>query len=249
MSHQELDTRTANRLWADYARTHDPRIREALILQFERLAYSIANRFARRGAETEDLCQVAKVGLVKAVDRFDPGTEYRFSTFATPTILGEIKRYFRDHSRPVHVPRSTQELSQRAVRANRELARRLGRVPTSAELAAELGVLETKVEEALSLEETTRTLSLDFEADGTEGGGLEQYLGAEDTDLERAELRVWAGEVLGHLELPLQEVIRLRYFSGLTQREVGRRLGLSQTQVSRIERKALEQLRGEMAVN
>lgn len=105
MTAQQLDSQTANRLWADYACTRNPRTREAIVHQFERLAYSVANHFVRRGTEADDLFQVAKVGLVKAVDRFDPRTGYRFSTFAKPMILGEIKRYFRDQSRPIHVPR------------------------------------------------------------------------------------------------------------------------------------------------
>jgi RNA polymerase sigma-B factor len=249
MSQQKTDRQVADRLWADYARTHDPRVREALIFQFERLAYSIANRFAARGVDHEDLCQVARMGLVKAVDRFDPSTSYRFSTFATPTILGEIRRYFRDHSRPVHVPRAMQELSTQVERTSRDLARRLPRVPTAADIAAELGVTAEKVEEALALQETTHPLSLDFEAEGVDSGGLQQCLGREDAGLEHAELRVWARELLGHLSEPQQNLIRLRYFSGLSQREAARRLGLSQMQVSRMERRALEQLRGQMAMN
>src|SRR3954451_19809886 len=152
MTHQE-DSRIADQLWADYARTRDPRTRAAIIHQFERLAYSIANRFARRGAENEDLCQVALLGLVKAVDRFDPKTRYRFSTFATPTIMGELRRYFRDHLWTLHVPRGLQELAQRLQPASRELSARLGRTPTPAELAAHMGIDEAEVQKALVLEE------------------------------------------------------------------------------------------------
>src|SRR6476619_5496893 len=108
MTRQQEDTLTADRLWSEYARTHRPETRTQIIEQFSRLAFSMANRFARRGAENEDLFQVAMMGLVKAVDRFDPSTHHRFSTFATPTILGELRRYFRDHAWSVHVPRGTQ---------------------------------------------------------------------------------------------------------------------------------------------
>ena len=246
MSQQNTNHQVADRLWADYARTHDPRVREALILQFERLAYSIANRFASRGVDHEDLCQVARMGLVKAVDRFDPDTRYRFTTFATPTILGEIKRYFRDHSRPVHVPRAIQELAPQVERASQELSRRSGRVATTEEIAAELGVTAERVEEVLSLDEAMHPLSLDVD----EGdGGLEQCLGNDDRGLANAEFRVCARQLLRHLPERLQEVIRLRYLSELSQREVARRLGLSQMQVSRFERKALEQLRSHVAVH
>lgn len=253
MTQQELDNQTADRLWADYARTHNPRTREALIRQFERLAYSIANRYAQRGAENEDLFQVARLGLVKAVDRFDPSTSFRFSTFATPTILGEIKRYFRDHTRPVHVPRSVQELATQLERAGRDLAIRLGRTPTSAEFAAHLGVTEERVREALLMEEASHPLSLDFEGDagdaGETTGKLAQCLGGNDTGLEAAECRVGVHQALAHLPAQLRELIHLRYFAELSQREVARRLGLSQMQVSRMEKRALGQLRIHFALN
>ena len=252
MTQQTLDTRTADRLWAEYARNKDPRTREALVHQFERLAYSIANRYARHQPEDEDLFQVARIGLVKAVDRFDPTTSYRFSTFATPTILGEIKRYFRDHSRPVHVPRGLQELEVQVERAARELTRRLGRAPHLAELAAHLGLPEERVQEALAIEELSHPLSLDCEPagdDAAERGGLVQCLGGEDEGLEEAEQRVSLLQALRHLSDSLREVIQLRYLSELSQREVARRLGLTQMQVSRLEKRALEQLRGQFAVH
>ena len=108
------DTQVANQLWASYAQNPTPQTRDQIVMQFERLAYSIANRYTRRGVQNEDLFQVARMGLVKAVDRFDPSTQHRFTTFATPTITGEIKRYFRDHSWNVHVPRGMQELAQKS---------------------------------------------------------------------------------------------------------------------------------------
>jgi RNA polymerase sigma-B factor len=253
MTQQEIDTHAANRLWADYSRTHDPRVREALIQQFERLAYSIANRFAQRGTEAEDLYQVARIGLVKAVDRFDPLTNYRFSTFATPTILGEIKRYFRDNSRAVHVPRGVQEMERSVGRASRELVRRLGRPPTPQEIATELGVAEERVLEALAVQDATHPLSLDGEMEAKEGGDrpsvLEQCLGTEDTGLERTEFHVCVRQLLRHLSEPLQHILQLRYLAELSQREVGRRLGLSQMQVSRMEKRALGELRSHIAIH
>jgi RNA polymerase sigma-B factor len=246
------DTLIADRLWADYARTRDPRTRDAIVHQFERLAYSIANRFARRGAENEDLFQVAMVGLVKAVDRFDPGTHYRFSTFAAPTILGELKRYFRDHSWRVHVPRGIQELAQRVERAERELTESLGRPPTPAELALRLDATEAQVMEAQSLQDANHPLSLDGEmenADGERAGALEQSLGREDAGLEGTDCRVSVHQALGLLSEPLRQVIRLRYLAELSQREVGRRLNLSQMQVGRMEKRALDQLRRQFAVH
>jgi RNA polymerase sigma-B factor len=221
--------------------------------QFERLAYSIANRYARHSPEDEDLFQVARIGLVKAVDRFDPTTCFRFTTFATPTILGEIKRHFRDHSRSVHVPRGIQELASKAERANRELTRRLGRAPVIAELAAELGVSEERVLEAQSMEENCRPLSLDVDADasdsGERAGDLTATLGSEDAGLASAEHRVGLGQALSHLSTQLRAVIQLRYIADLSQREVARRLNLSQMQVCRMEKRALRELRTHFAVN
>lgn len=250
---QQVDVRAADRLWADYARTRDPRTREALVHQFERLAYSIANRYARHVADDEDLFQVARMGLVKAVDRFDPGTRFRFTTFATPTILGEIKRYFRDHSRPVHVPRGVQELAVQVERASRELNRQLGRNPVPEELARFLGVAEERVVEAQAMEEVCRTLSLDAEMDtgdsSEQSASLAARLGADDAGLRNAEQRVSLGQALRHLAEPLRNIIQLRYLAELSQREVARRLGLSQMQVSRLEKRALGQLRSHFAVN
>lgn len=252
MTCREEDTRTANRLWADYAQTHSPRVREALVHQFERLAYSIANRFVKDGGQNEDLFQVALMGLVKAVDRFDPSTNHCFSTFATPTIVGEIKRYFRDHSWNVHVPRGMQELSQKVRRASRELADRLGRTPTALELAARLEVSEEKVEQALALEDANRPLSLDGEIDTVDSDRpsvLEQCLGTEDRALTEAENRLSVNQALRGLSEPLRTVIQMRYLNELSQRECGRRLGLSQMQVNRLEKKALEHLRRQFAVH
>jgi len=252
MTRRAENTYVADRLWADYARTQDPRTREAIVHQFERLAYSIANKFARRGVDHEDLVQVALVGLVKAVDRFDPSTNFRFSTFATPTILGEIKRYFRDHSWTLHVPRSTQELAVRVERASRELSERLQRTPTTGELAAHLETKEEAVIEAMNLAEVNHTLSLDREmmlSDGDRPTVLESCLGREDKELKDTDYRLGLRQALHHLSGQLQEIVELRYFGELSQREVARRLGLSQMQVSRLERRALEQLRTHIVVH
>jgi RNA polymerase sigma-B factor len=252
MTHRNEDSRIADQLWADYSRTHDPRTRDAIVHQFERLAYSIANKFARRGVDNEDLFQVALMGLVKAVDRFDPKTNYRFSTFATPTILGEIKRYFRDHSWVLHVPRGTQELAARVERASRELGKSLGRCPTAAELARHLDTTEELVVEAMNLQEMNRTLSLDGEmnlGEGDRASVLEQCLGQEDTAYNETDHRVGVRQALKYLSEPLREILQLRYLGELSQREVARRLHLSQMQVSRMERRALEQLRGHFVVN
>jgi RNA polymerase sigma-B factor len=245
-------SQTADRLWADYARNHDPRTRDALVQQFERLAYSIANRYARRGTDNEDLFQVARMGLVKAVDRFDPTTHYRFSTFATPTIRGEIQRYFRDHSWNVHVPRGMQDTWRQVEAVSRKMTETLGRTPTAEELAAKTELPVERVNEALSLHETNRLLSLDGEIDGDGSDRptvLESSLGGEDRGLGQVENRVGLRQAMGHLNQGLREIIELRYLQSLSQREVGRRLSLSQMQVCRMERRALEELRSQLTVH
>lgn len=251
MTRQQEDTLTADRLWADYARTRNPHTREALVHQFERLAFSIANRFARRGEENEDLFQVAMMGLVKAVDRFDPETHHRFTTFATPTILGELRRYFRDHMWSVHVTRGTQELAQQVSKTSRHLTEELGRTPTAAELAERLSVTEQRINDVLQLPNAHRPLSLDgeFETDSDRASVLENCLGREDRQLNSAVDRVSVTQALRGLAEPLREVIRLRYLEDLSQREVARRLGLSQMRVSRMERRALGMLRAHFAVH
>jgi RNA polymerase sigma-B factor len=252
MTKQELDCRTADSLWTDYARTQDPRLREALIHQFERLAYSIANRYAK-GPDKEDIFQVARLGLVKAVDRFDPSTNHRFSTFATPTILGEIRRYFRDHSRSMRVPRGLQELAAGVERYSRKVSQRLGRIPTAAEIAVDLDLDEKRVIEALGVERGSHPTSLDAaleaNAGGDASGAFERRLGTEEPGLERVDRQVCIGQLLTHLSEPLRGVVQLRYFAELSQREVARQLGLSQIQVSRMEKRALEQLRAQCAFN
>lgn len=252
MISRQDDTRIANQLWAEYARTHDPRTRDAIVLQFQRLAFSIANRFSKRGLDNEDLVQVAMIGLVKAVDRFDPSTQHRFSTFATPTILGELKRHFRDHGWNVHVPRGMQELALQVDRTRREMTERLGRQPSVSELAARLEVSEERVQQVLGLEETQHLLSLDgvmAAIDSDRPTSLEQCLGDEDPSLGEAECRVSVRQALHRLPASLRSVIEQRYLCEKSQREVARGMGLSQMQVARLERRALEQLRAQFAVH
>lgn len=192
------------------------------MLQFQRLAYSIANRFSKRGLDNEDLVQVAMIGLVKAVDRFDPSTRHRFSTFATPTILGELKRHFRDHGWNVHVPRSMQELSIQVERTRREITERLGRHPSASELAARLDLPEVRINEVVALEETQHLLSLDGvveTGDPDRPSNLEQCLGTDDTGLTDSEYRISVQQALRRLPESLRTVVEQRYLSERSQRK------------------------------
>jgi RNA polymerase sigma-B factor len=224
-------------------------MRAAIIRQFEPLAHSLAHRFARSGAASDDLSQVALVGLVKAVDHFNPEAGVRFITFATPTILGELRHHFRNHGWLLHVPRGLQELARQVNRAEEELTDRLGRPPTASELAARLEVAEETVAQAFALRTANRPLSLDGEIEGSQGEGptvLEASLGREDPALQRAEDRVGVRQALQQLQAPLRQVIRLRYLGQLSQRAVARELGISAMQVCRLEKQALNQLRQQL---
>jgi len=241
---QNADSQRADYLWTKYQRTHDPRLRAAIIQQFEPLARSLARRFTRRGAAGEDLRQVALVGLVKAVDRFDPDAQVRFATFATPTILGELRHHARSHGWYLHVPRAMQELAQQVRRAESQLTERLGRPPTAAEIAARLDLTEEKVREALSLREANRPVSLDGVTETPDGGhAISHWLGQEDSALQETVDRVGMSQALRQLAGPLRQILQLRYMNRLSQRDVARRMGLSAMKVCRLERRALDQLR------
>lgn len=249
MSHPRRDYRAADHLWSEFASTRDPRSRDALIHHYGRLAYALASRFRDRGVLVEDLSQVALLGLVKAVDRFDPTTGNQFSTFAVPTIMGEIRRHFRDHLWSVHVPRGLQELSQQVNRANEKMAAELGRCPTFSELAARLRVSEERVVEAMSLEELNQPMSLHGQSrqvDPADTCALEESIGFDDPRLQEVELGMVVDQALALLPVVSREVLRLRFMGALSQRAVGRRLGISQMQVCRLEKRALSELRHEL---
>ena len=252
MTSRPEETQTADRLWAEYSRNHDPRTRDAIILQFQRLAYSVANRFSRSGMEREDLEQIALLGLVRAVDRFDPTTRNRFSTFAVPTIVGEIKRHFRDHGWNLHVPRSLHEMASSVARARREMTGELGRAPSTTELAGRLKVSEQQVDEVLALEDAQHLVSLDGVLESSDSDSptvLEGCLGTLDRNLDFKECSISVRQALGRLPEPMRELLEERYLHERSQREVGRRLGVSQMRVSRMEKRALEQLRAQFTAH
>ena len=226
----------------EYRRTGDRRLRNKLIEAHMELAIQIARRFGDRGEPVDDLVQVAQLGLLKAVERFDPAKGYRFSTFAEPTIAGEVKRHFRDHTWSVRVGRRAQELSQQARRVAEELSQRLGRTPRVAEIAAELNVTTDEVLAALDARSSYHASSLD--ATDTEGGEpRRERLGAEDIQLERVADRVAVEEFLAGLPERERELIRLRFEENLTQSEIAAHLGISQMHVSRLLRRTIGQLR------
>jgi RNA polymerase sigma-B factor len=229
-------------------RWHEERDEEARLMLIERmmpLVRSLARRYANRGEPLDDLEQVGCVGLIKAVDRFDLGRELRFSTFAVPTILGEIKRHFRDRAWSVRVSRGLQELSARVTREVDRLSTKLGRSPTVEDLAKATGATPEQVLEALQGAQAYSTVPLD-EPLGEDGEPVAR-IGAEDPAYVAAEERIELARGLRTLNERERRIVLLRFFAGLTQREIAERVGISQMHVSRLLRRSLERMGDSLA--
>ncbi|MGD0195645.1 MAG: SigB/SigF/SigG family RNA polymerase sigma factor [Candidatus Dormibacteria bacterium] len=234
------------RLLREFNKTRDPRIREQLVELNSDLVHYIARRFANRGEPLEDIEQVGFLGLIQAIERFDPSLENEFSTFATPTIAGEIRRHFRDRSWAVRVPRRLQENLAKVNAATQQLQNELGRSPSVAEIGARVGLEPDQVLAAMEVAPAQHTISLD----GPVGGGdepltLGDRLGLSDDNLERVEMQDVLEQVMAHLTPRERKILALRFVEQLPQTEVAKRLGISQMHVSRLQRAAVEHLRKE----
>jgi RNA polymerase sigma-B factor len=244
MALDRADKEALMRTFVAFADTRDPAIRDQLIEAHLGLAEYLARRFANRGEPLDDLVQVASLGLVKAVERFDPGRGLEFTTFATPTIVGELKRHFRDKGWAVRVPRRVQELHLRVTRVIDDLATELGRSPTVQEIAHRAGTTEDEVAEAVDAGSAYRSASLDAgRGDDDESPGLIGQLGDIDPELARAERRAALGPLISGLPEREQVMLYLRFYEGMTQSEIAKRLGISQMHVSRLLSRSLQQLR------
>ncbi len=233
-------------LFEEYGRTRDAALREKLILLHSNLVRYLARKFANRGEPLEDLTQVGMIGLMNAIDRFDPSRGIRFATYATPTILGEIRRHFRDRGWAVKVPRRLQELSLAANKAVDSLTQGLARAPTVAEIAKRMEVSEQEVLEAMELGEMYELPSLDSElGDGSDDsrGVLADYVGGMDQEMERFEKRARLSQALKVLPARERHIIELRFLRGMSQTDVAREMGISQMHVSRLQQRALARLR------
>lgn len=231
-------------LFARWHEQRDTRAREELVRRFLPLARKLARRYGGAREPFEDLMQVASLGLVKAVDRFDPGRGAAFTSFAVPTILGELKRYFRDLGWSVHVPRGAQELALKLEEAQQQLTSRSGHAPSVNELAE---YLELGIEDVLCGVETAaahHSVSLDAPRDDGEGdsGTLADAFGAEDERLAFVEANATIAAAARHLTPRERHVLVLRFVEDRTQTQIAELIGVSQMQVSRILRRALEQL-------
>ena len=236
--------------FAEFAESRDPFLRDQLVSAHLGLAEYLARRFANRGEQLDDLVQVASIGLVKAVDRFDPERAVEFSTYATHTIVGELKRHFRDKGWAVRAPRRLQELYLRLGQVVSTLSQQLGRSPTISELAAEVQASEEEVLEALEAGQAYRFASLDAPAPGPDDEGsatLASQLGEDDATMAAAEDRAALSPLLENLPPREQRILFLRFFQGLTQSEIAGQLGISQMHVSRLLARSLTQLRAAAA--
>jgi RNA polymerase sigma-B factor len=200
-----------------------------------------------RGEPLEDIVQVGYLGLIKAIERFDPELGNEFTTFATPTIAGEIKRYFRDKGWAIRFPRRLQELYQQVVRINEQLKNELNRQPTVQEVAERLNVEPDEVLEAMEMGPAMTPVSLESTPgsgpDDDGGRQLSDALGGEDPSLDRVELRDLLERAMQHLTPRERAIMAMRFYDEMSQSEIAKRLGISQMHVSRLQRAALEQLR------
>jgi RNA polymerase sigma-B factor len=235
------------RLLTRYHRDGDAAAREQLVNRFLPLARQLARRYQRGGEPLDDLVQVASLGLLKAIDRFDPERETAFSSFAVPTILGELKRHFRDKGWSVRVPRDLQEMAVRVDRVADEMARELGRAPTPGEIAERVGATLEQVLEAREAAGAYRAVSLDRPRsdDEEESDSYADAFGADDPGYGVAEDSATVDSLMRVLTDREREVLRLRFEEDLTQSEIGRRVGVSQMHVSRLIRQSIARLREE----
>jgi RNA polymerase sigma-B factor len=233
--------------FARFAETRDAALRDDLVRAYLPLAEYLARRFLHRGVAADDLFQVASLGLVKAVDRFEPQRGVTFSTFATPTIIGELKRHFRDKGWALRVPRRLQELHLELASSVGTLTQELGRSPTIAEVAARSGISEDEVLEATDVAQVYRVSSLglppteESEGNGSSSGALSEI----DDNLELVEERMEISRLLRALPPRERSIVHMRFFEGRTQSEIAARLGISQMHVSRLLARSIDALRQE----
>lgn len=238
------DKERTRELFRRYKEEGDEDARAQLIESHLNLVRFLASKFKNRGEPLEDLVQVGSLGLIKAIDRFDPDRGLEFTTFATPTIMGEIKRHFRDKGWSVRVPRRLQELSARVNQATDELTRDLNRTPTVEEVADRLDASVDEVLEAMESSSAYSSVPLEGGSTGDDEDSpsvLDRFASV-DSDLASSEDRIVIEETIAGLSPREQEAIRMRFVDGLTQVEIAEKLGISQVQVSRLLRRVLKRV-------
>jgi RNA polymerase sigma-B factor len=238
------DRAHARELFAVLKISADPRVRDELVEMHLPLVEYLARRFRNRGEPLDDLIQVATIGLIKSVDRFDTERGVEFSTYATPTIVGEIKRHFRDKGWAIRVPRRLQELKLSLTKATSDLSQKLGRAPTIAELASFLALPEEEILEGLESANAYSAISLDSPDSGDDDApAVADTLGQLDEALEGVEYRESLKPLLERLPAREKKILMLRFFGNMTQSQIASELGISQMHVSRLLARTLAQLR------
>ncbi|HEY1590220.1 MAG TPA: SigB/SigF/SigG family RNA polymerase sigma factor [Solirubrobacteraceae bacterium] len=238
-------TAQSDELFVRWRKHGDRPARDELIARFIPLARKLARRYVQSSEPYEDLVQVASLGLVKAVERFDPDRGFAFSSFAVPTIVGELKRYFRDTAWALHVDRGAQERARKITDAQQKLGSRTGRIPTVDEIAQYLEITQEEVLDGLQTAEAYGAVSLDAPMAGEddEDGTRLDSIGSEDTRLEQIDDHATIFAAASHLPTREREILFLRFNEDLTQSEIAERVGVSQMQVSRLLRRSLSRLR------
>ena len=230
-------------LFARFKASGDPALRERLVMTYLPLARTIARRYQSPRVPAEDLVQVATIGLMKAIDRYDTDRGVAFSSYAVPTMVGEVQRYFRDHTWGVRPPRDLQERAQKVLAMNRTLGAELGRPPSAGEIAERLRLSLEDVVEALQACDARDTTSLDRpRVVGEETDTLADTIGDVDDEFDRVDQAITADLLMTRLDTREREIIRLRFHEDMTQSEIGERIGCSQMHVSRLVRGAIAKL-------
>ena len=231
-------------LFRQYKATGDPEGRDQLIVSHLNLVRFLASKFKNRGEPLDDLIQVGTIGLIKAIDRFDPSRGLEFTTYATPTILGEIKRHFRDKGWSVRVPRRLQELSAKVNQANDELTNELSRSPSVEEIAKRVGASVDDVLEAMESSSAYSSVPLEGggSSDDDDAPSVIDHYATEDENLAASDDRIVLEDAIRDFSPREKDVIRMRFFEGMTQVEIAERLGISQVQVSRLLRRTLRRV-------
>ena len=234
-----LEKGAQDALVARYIHSRDPDLRDEVVRAYLPAARSVARKFAGRGVDEDDLFQVASLAMVKALDRFDPEKGVKFVSYVIPSMVGEVRNYFRDSARLIRLPRRGVQLAAQVNRARGELEQALERSPRADEIADRLNVRLEDVLEALGIY-NQRTISLDSEDEETP---IENFVGAEDAALEAFETSEQLAGAMSALSERERSVIRMRFFENLSQRQIAEKLNLSQMTVSRVERQALDALK------
>ena len=230
-------------LLEQYAKSRDTALRDRLVEGYLPLAKAVARKFAGRGAEVEDLEQVAAIALMKAIERFEPDRGFKFVTYAVPTITGEVRNHLRDRGGLMRMPRDLRQRLYQLTKVQEAFEHEHLRAPTAIELAQRMGISPEEVLTILSMRTQSEYVSLDTPVGEDGDTHLEDMLGGSDTGYEKLERREWMQWILSKVNETEREMLLLRYRDGLGQRETAKRLGVSQMQVSRLERRVLTRLR------